>query len=55
MKVSVISALLANALSASAGTILWDGRFNDLTSSADLNKWSWSNQVGPYRMCIFGP
>ena len=21
-----------------AGTVLWDGRFNDLTSSTDLNK-----------------
>ena len=36
------------------GTILWDGRFNDLTSSADLNKCSWSNQVGPYQYYIHG-
>jgi hypothetical protein len=49
MKFSVLSSILAHALGVSAGTILWDGRFNDLTSSADLNKWSWSNQVGPYR------
>jgi hypothetical protein len=38
----------------SAGTVLWDGRFNDLTSSADLNNWSWSNQVGPYQYYIHG-
>ncbi len=37
---------------ASAGTVLWDGRFNDLTSSADLNNWSWSNEAGPYQYYI---
>lgn len=45
-------ALIATA---SAGTVLWDGRFNDMTSSADLNNWSWSNQVGPYQYYIHGP
>ncbi|KAH6621571.1 carbohydrate-binding module family 1 protein [Chaetomium sp. MPI-SDFR-AT-0129] len=54
MKFSVLSYLLANALSASAGTILWDGRFNDLSSSTDLNNWSWGNQVGPYQYYIHG-
>ncbi|KAJ4286390.1 hypothetical protein N0V88_008013 [Collariella sp. IMI 366227] len=54
MKLSILS-ILTNALSASAGTILWDGRFNDLTSSTDLNKWSWANQVGPYQYYIHGP
>jgi hypothetical protein len=39
---------------ASAGTILWDGRANDLSSAADLNKWSWGNQVGPYQYYIHG-
>lgn len=37
-----------------SGTILWDGRFNDFTSSSDLNKWSWANQVGPYQYYIHG-
>jgi hypothetical protein len=37
---------------ATAGTILWDGRFNDLNSSTDLNRCSWSNEVGPYQYCI---
>ena len=37
-----------------AATILWDGRFNDLSSSTDLNNWSWSNQVGPYQWYIHG-
>jgi len=55
MKLSVLSAVAANALSASAGTILWDGRFNDLSSSTDLNNWSWGNQVGPYQYYIHGP
>ncbi|KAH8685905.1 hypothetical protein BGZ60DRAFT_477608 [Tricladium varicosporioides] len=42
------------ATAVKAGTILWDGRFNDFTSSADLNTWSWSNQVGPYQYYIHG-
>lgn len=55
MKLPVLtSALAAQILSASAGTILWDGRFNDLSSSADLEDWSWSNQVGPYQYYIHG-
>ena len=33
---------------------MWDGRFNSFTSSADLNNWSWSNQVGPYQYYIHG-
>ncbi|KAF2753761.1 hypothetical protein EJ05DRAFT_521633 [Pseudovirgaria hyperparasitica] len=37
-----------------AGTIIWDGRFNDMTSSADLNNWSWANQVGNYQYYIHG-
>ncbi|KAJ4375016.1 hypothetical protein N0V83_002095 [Neocucurbitaria cava] len=49
-------AAIANALvsAVSAGTILWDGRFNEFTSSADLDKWSWGNQVGPYQWYIHG-
>lgn len=39
---------------ASAGTVLWDGRFNDLSSASDLDNWSWSNQVGPYQWYIHG-
>lgn len=34
--------------------MLWDGRFNNFTSSADLNNWSWSNEVGPYQYYIHG-
>ncbi|RDL37581.1 Cellulose-binding protein [Venustampulla echinocandica] len=45
-------ALLAGSVR--AGTIVWDGRFNDMSSSADLNTWSWSNQVGPYQYYIHG-
>ncbi|KAG9239539.1 carbohydrate-binding module family 1 protein [Amylocarpus encephaloides] len=39
---------------AARAAILWDGRFNDFTSSSDLNTWSWSNQVGPYQYYIHG-
>ncbi|KLU92215.1 hypothetical protein MAPG_11161 [Magnaporthiopsis poae ATCC 64411] len=54
--------LIANALAGAAymasavaaGTVIWDGRFNDLTSATDLNKWSWSSQVGPYQYYIHG-
>lgn len=48
-------ALLAALAASVEGAILWDGRFNDLTSAEDLNKWSWSNQVGPYQYYIHGP
>ncbi|KAK2057244.1 hypothetical protein LY76DRAFT_516720 [Colletotrichum caudatum] len=34
--------------------ILWDGRFNDMTSSTDLDKWSFSNPVGSYQYYIHG-
>jgi hypothetical protein len=33
-------------------SILWDGRFNTFTSSADLLLWSWSDEVGPYQYYI---
>ncbi|KAI0133726.1 hypothetical protein BJ170DRAFT_174623 [Xylariales sp. AK1849] len=51
MKLSPLASLAGVA---SAGTVLWDGRFNDLTSAEDLNNWSWSNQVGPYQYYIHG-
>ncbi|KAH6643635.1 hypothetical protein C7974DRAFT_1907 [Boeremia exigua] len=50
-KTTLLNALVSVA---SAGTILWDGRFNEFTSSADLNNWSWANQVGPYQYYIHG-
>ncbi|KAK2001518.1 hypothetical protein LX36DRAFT_553167, partial [Colletotrichum falcatum] len=34
--------------------ILWDGRFNDMTSSTDLDKWSFSSPVGSYQYYIHG-
>ncbi|KAK7942381.1 uncharacterized protein PG986_011494 [Apiospora aurea] len=49
---SLIVAYLAAAVS--AGTVIWDGRFNDLSSATDLNKWSWGSQVGPYQYYIHG-
>lgn len=50
MKTSTLLAAALCGVAAVEGAVLWDGRFNDFTSSADLNKWSWANQVGPYRM-----
>jgi hypothetical protein len=37
------------------GTTVWDGSFNDMSSSADLTKWSFSNPVGAYQYYIHGP
>ncbi|KAI1424695.1 hypothetical protein F5Y12DRAFT_436448 [Xylaria sp. FL1777] len=53
MKYSWLLALASSRLAA-CGTVLWDGRFNDLSSSTDLNNWSWANQVGPYQYYIHG-
>ncbi|KAF3929671.1 hypothetical protein AA313_de0202504 [Arthrobotrys entomopaga] len=50
-KFALAQAFVGSAL---AGTVIWDGRFNDLSSSSDLNNWSWSNQVGPYQYYIHG-
>ncbi|KAJ9621610.1 hypothetical protein H2203_007097 [Taxawa tesnikishii (nom. ined.)] len=51
---SSVAALGALVGTAMAGTVLWDGRFNDMTSSTDLNNWSFSNEVGPYQYYIHG-
>ncbi|KAJ2930896.1 hypothetical protein H1R20_g6194, partial [Candolleomyces eurysporus] len=42
------------AATAHAGTVVWSGSFNNFTSSADFDKWSWSNQVEPYQWYIHG-
>jgi hypothetical protein len=52
MKTSAVLAALGASLA--QGAVLWDGRFNDLSSASDLNNWSWSNQVGPYQYYIHG-
>ncbi|KAF1839017.1 hypothetical protein BDW02DRAFT_626600 [Decorospora gaudefroyi] len=49
-KVSLLSALI----SAASAEILWDGRFNDMTSSSELSDWSFSNPVGSYQYYIHG-
>ncbi|KAI1170343.1 carbohydrate-binding module family 1 protein [Nemania sp. FL0916] len=53
MKFSMLLACASSQLAA-CGTVLWDGRFNDMTSATDLNNWSWANQVGPYQYYIHG-
>ncbi|KAH8692481.1 hypothetical protein GQ44DRAFT_666975 [Phaeosphaeriaceae sp. PMI808] len=50
-KSTILSALVSTV---SAGTIIWDGRFNDMTTSADLGKWSWATPVGAYQYYIHG-
>ncbi|KAL9111099.1 MAG: hypothetical protein Q9227_004361 [Pyrenula ochraceoflavens] len=49
-----LSIFLALSSTAIAGTLLWDGRFNDISLSTDLNNWSFSNEVGPYQYYIHG-
>jgi len=50
----LFSLVLVAFAGSALGTILWDGRFNDLTQSTDLNQWSWSDQTGPYQYYIHG-
>lgn len=46
LKMSICHVLAAIAcLSVAHGALLWDGRFNDLSSAVDLDRWSWTNQV----------
>ncbi|PBL00739.1 hypothetical protein ARMGADRAFT_1006864 [Armillaria gallica] len=54
--ISVMKAVFVLILSAvcCSSTILWDGRFNNYSTAADFNKWSWSNQVGQYQTYIYG-
>lgn len=54
MRLSICTAALSLTGGVVAGTVIWDGRFNDMTSAADLNKWSWGNQVGSYQYYIHG-
>jgi hypothetical protein len=49
-----ITGLILTVVQVATAKVLWDGRFNDFTSSVDLNKWSWSSQVGPYQYYIHG-
>ncbi|KAL1722795.1 hypothetical protein EV715DRAFT_246786 [Schizophyllum commune] len=46
---------LLGVASVRAGSVLWDGSFDQFESTADIDKWSWSNQVGPYQWYIHGP
>ncbi|PIG86325.1 hypothetical protein AARAC_004560 [Aspergillus arachidicola] len=37
-----------------AGEVVWDGFFNSSFTADQLDKWSWSNPVGPYQWYIHG-
>ncbi|KAI0735314.1 hypothetical protein C8Q76DRAFT_610363 [Earliella scabrosa] len=47
-------ASLLLSVTAASAAIVWDGRFNDYTTAADFDNWSWSNQVGTYQTYIYG-
>ncbi|KAJ3516702.1 hypothetical protein NLJ89_g954 [Agrocybe chaxingu] len=46
--------LAAFSVIVQAGTIVWDGTFNNFNTVADFDKWSWANQVGTYQWYIHG-
>ncbi|KAH6866301.1 hypothetical protein BKA58DRAFT_202391 [Alternaria rosae] len=46
--------LMSAFLSAASAEMIWDGRFNDYASSADIAKWSFANPVGAYQYYIHG-
>ncbi|KAF9046609.1 hypothetical protein BJ165DRAFT_1527688 [Panaeolus papilionaceus] len=46
--------LAAVAVVAQAGTVIWDGTFNNFNSASDFDKWSWASQVGTYQWYIHG-
>ncbi|CAD0083123.1 unnamed protein product [Aureobasidium vineae] len=48
--IALTTALLAGS---SMAEIIWDGRFTD-KSAAEIDKWSWNNQVGAYQYYIHG-
>lgn len=48
------TALLALVGTASAGSLLWDGRANDYADTSFLDEWSFSNPEGPYQYYIHG-
>jgi hypothetical protein len=54
MRTFTLSLAAASLAGLGAAEVLWDGRFNDMSSAEDLNKWSWGNQVGPYQWYIHG-
>ena len=54
MKTASLLTVLLASLPFTNAALIWDGRFNDFASASDLNKWSWSNQVGPYQYYIHG-
>lgn len=48
------AAIFALVGTATAGSLLWDGRLDAYKTAAFLDHWSWSNQVGPYQYYIHG-
>ncbi|KUM57247.1 hypothetical protein ACN42_g9941 [Penicillium freii] len=53
-KMRSLAWLVSLPMVAEAGEVLWSGRFNASATVADINKWSWSNQVGAWQWYIHG-
>lgn len=54
VKQSALAALAAHLVGlVAAGTTEWSGSFDDMTT-ATLEDWSWSNEVGEYQWYIYG-
>jgi len=49
-----LCAALVSLISVVSASVVWDGRFNDYSTAADFNKWSWNTQVGSYQTYIYG-
>lgn len=50
----LLATILFIFATSTSAKVLWDGRLNAYKSSAFLEKWSWSNPVGPYQWYIHG-
>ncbi|GJE98515.1 carbohydrate-binding module family 1 protein [Phanerochaete sordida] len=55
MKFSVgIASVLGFIAGAKAGTVIWNGSFNNYPTVSTFDNWSWSNEVGAYQWYIHG-
>lgn len=52
LQLALVLGLSATGL---ASTLLWDGRLNDLTTSAPLADWTWFNTALAYQYYLHGP
>jgi len=55
MKASFVVVVFGLLLTTILAKQIFNGNFNDYTSSAQLDSWSWSNRVGEWETYIHGP